>query len=73
LLSSISIAEREEWPRGITDVIRCEEGVPGRQYGTAGPRKKASCGPPVERRGTFHLKPGSGLRVFLQIFDASGG
>jgi hypothetical protein len=24
-------------------------------------------------KGNFHMKPGSGLCVFLQIFDASGG
>jgi hypothetical protein len=69
LLSSISIAEREEGPGAITDVIRCEEGVPGRQYGTAGPRKKASCGPLEERRGNFHLKPGPGFaRIFTNLW-----
>jgi hypothetical protein len=37
-MSSISIAEREEGPEGIADVIRWEAFRP--QYGTAGPRKK---------------------------------
>src|SRR5258706_13295069 len=29
LVSSISIAEREEEPEGMDDVIRCEESIPG--------------------------------------------
>ena len=40
LVSSISIAEREEGPDGIAGVIRCEEPFRARQYGTAGQRKK---------------------------------
>ena len=40
LVSSISIAEREEGPEGIAGVIRCGNRL-GRQYGTAAAGKKA--------------------------------
>jgi hypothetical protein len=68
LLSSISIAEREEGPEGIADVIRCEGNAFGRQYGTAEPGEKASCGPAGEKR---ELQRETGFRHvrISQVFD----
>jgi hypothetical protein len=49
--SSISIAEREEGPEGIADVIRCEEAVSGINMAQRGgekssdtPRFQVACG-----------------------------
>ena len=73
LASSISIAEREEGPEGIADVIRCEEPLFGHQYGTASLREKPVAVNLRQEKGNFHVKPGLGFDAFLQNFDASGG
>jgi hypothetical protein len=73
LASSISIAEREEGPAGIADVIRCEKTLSNRQYGTASPRKKAVASQSEAAAGNFRVKPGSGFDAFLQSYGVSGG
>src|ERR1700676_2580576 len=66
-VNSISIAEREGEPEGISNVIRCGGGDFGHQYGTAGFRKKAGCRAFGAGRGNFGMKSGLDVKRISQI------
>jgi hypothetical protein len=67
--SSISIAEREEGPEGITDVIRCEEPISGTNMAQRA-RERPVAGPFGAGKGNLAVKPGLDVLDILQIFDA---
>src|SRR5712692_1609092 len=71
LLSSISIAEREEGPEGIAGVIRCEKPLSGTNMAQR-PREKRSESPDFRwMNGNFTLKPGFDYSVFCQCSMSS--
>src|SRR5882757_4026274 len=69
LVSSISIAEREEEPEAIDDVIRCEEPISGHQYGTAASGKKGGC--KLFAAGKGELRGETGLRSRAYFINPS--
>src|SRR5258705_11362101 len=70
LLSSISIAEREEGPAGITMSSIARSCCSSPQYGTAVPGKKASRGAFAAGLGELHAQPGSDDEDDLYNFHA---
>src|SRR5512141_1094646 len=69
LLSSISIAEREEGPGGIAGVIRCEGPRAGLNMAQRS-REKSLCG---AGKGNFGVKPGLDMRTGRQPLPDEGG
>jgi hypothetical protein len=63
LLSSISIAEREEEPEGIADVIRCEGNAFQPPIWHTG-REKSQLRSIQARKRNFGVKPGLDMRAF---------
>jgi hypothetical protein len=58
LVSSISIAEREEEPEGIDDVIRCEEPISGTNMAQRCREKRPVAKRLGREKGNFGVKPG---------------
>jgi hypothetical protein len=70
LVSSISIAEREGEPEGISDVIRCGQPISGTNMAQRASEKRPVAIGLGQENGNFGVKPSLDVMRISQIFGA---